>query len=267
MPTNHLHDRCVPLSKAAMTVPSAPSPYPLDPQMKEGSGSVRPIELIHANDIRPYDILSGKCTTAHNNIGNRRFRITVSLLFPKYHTATTRKAKSEAIDSLIYLLLDVIGARFLKPLEDYDSTEAKSGRYFELSRKQSRERVAHALRNMAIAIANDKTKVGPRDSVSESIKSSSSLPPKRSHMPSFLQRSAKWRKSKETGNISKTGSTSNTNHVTPTIEKSTKHSNAESDLLAGPFDNDLMVSMEQLMDTDSDSLADIYDDADISFFK
>ena len=145
------------------------------------------------DDICPYDILAGRGTTAYNNCGNRRFRITVSLHFPKYRAAETRKDKSAVIDSMLHLLLDVIGARFLKSVDgEHEPSSTKACRYIEMDRKDCRERIFHALRNMAIAVAkldNKKSEPSPERS-----KLSSLTPPKRYSMPSFLDRPFKRKK-------------------------------------------------------------------------
>ena len=199
-------------------------------------------QFLSNDDIRPYDILAGKCTTAHNNCGNRRFRITVSLHFPKYQAAETRKDKSAVIDSMLHLLLDVIGARFLKSVEgEHEPSSTKACRYIEMDRKACRERISHALRNMAIAVAKlDNKKSEPS---SERSKLSSSTPPKRSRMPSFLRSSFKRKKAIDS-------SVSGGNSAPPASSSSIEPLDMESDIFTD-FDSDGdLAFLEELCDVD-----------------
>ena len=92
--------------------------------------------------LGPYDILCGRSSTAFNNIGNRRFRMTISFNLKRYLDAPTRSDKSVVIWNIVKLLKEDVGARFLKT--------TKNG-YVELSEKKMREKVGHALRDMAMA--------------------------------------------------------------------------------------------------------------------
>jgi hypothetical protein len=100
--------------------------------------------------VGPYDVLCGRQKEAFRNVGNRRFRVTVGLSLDKYIMAPTRQCKSK----VIILVADQVkanGGRFLK---------WKNREWVELDEKQSREKVGHALRDMASAresVANRKT--------------------------------------------------------------------------------------------------------------
>ena len=89
-----------------------------------------------------YDILCGRSSTAFNNIGNRRFRMTISFNLKRYMDAPTRSDKSVVIWSIVKLLKEDVGARFVK---------ASKGGYVELTEKKMREKVGHALRDMQMA--------------------------------------------------------------------------------------------------------------------
>jgi hypothetical protein len=91
--------------------------------------------------IGQYDVLCGRHKLAFNNIGNRRLRVTVSLSLERYLAAPTRQDKTLVIISVVRLLQEN-GARFLKWKKD---------RWIELGEKQAREKVGHALRDMASA--------------------------------------------------------------------------------------------------------------------
>jgi len=95
-----------------------------------------------SEEVGPYDILCGRDKLAFNNIGNRRFRVTMNLNMPRYLQATTRYEKSTVIISIVRMLRDEVGARFLK----------KKGKiYVEIDEKEARSKVGHALRDMRVA--------------------------------------------------------------------------------------------------------------------
>jgi hypothetical protein len=100
--------------------------------------------ITSSNDtvIGPYDILCGRHKTAFNNIGNRRFRVTLSLNMARYIEANKRSQKSEVIMSVTRFLREAVGARFLK----------KKGKGFvELDEREARSKVGHALQDMSVA--------------------------------------------------------------------------------------------------------------------
>ena len=91
--------------------------------------------------VGPYDIICGRNSTAFNNIGNRRFRVTIALNLKRYMAAKSRQEKTQVILSVLHLLRRDVGARFIK----------KKGDQFEdLNDAQAREKVAHALRDLSI---------------------------------------------------------------------------------------------------------------------
>jgi hypothetical protein len=92
--------------------------------------------------LGPNDIICGRCSTAFNNVGNRRFRARISLYLQRYNEAKSREDKGDAIMSVVRLLLDDIGARFLK--------KRGNNIWVELGEKQAREKVGHALRDMSV---------------------------------------------------------------------------------------------------------------------
>ena len=92
-------------------------------------------------NLGPYDILCGRCKTSFNHVGNRRFRITITMNIPKYLSAKSRHEKSALIISIVRMLRDEAGARFLKK---------KGKEFIELNEKQAREKVGHALRDLAV---------------------------------------------------------------------------------------------------------------------
>lgn len=90
-----------------------------------------------------YDVLCGRHKAAFNNVGNRRFRVTVSLSLNRYLQAKSRKDRSVVIAS-VTALVHSIGGRFL---------QRKNGAWVELSEKEAHNKTGHALRDMAAAVA------------------------------------------------------------------------------------------------------------------
>lgn len=90
-------------------------------------------QLVNGESLRPWDIICGRCSTAFNNIGNRRFRVTISLNVVRYIDAPTRADKKLVITSIVDVLVNDAGARFLK--------RAKGGGFIEISKKEVRNKV------------------------------------------------------------------------------------------------------------------------------
>lgn len=99
-------------------------------------------------ELKNYDVVCGRHKAAFENIGNRRFRVTVSLYLGKYINAPTRKDKTMVIKS-IASLVNSNGGRFL---------QRKKGHWVELTKKQAHEKVGHALRDMVVARSGESTK-------------------------------------------------------------------------------------------------------------
>eukprot|EP00980_Cylindrotheca_fusiformis_P001858 scaffold417_cov97-Cylindrotheca_fusiformis.AAC.1 len=94
--------------------------------------------------LRPYDILSGRSKSCFNNIGNRRFRITVSLNVKRYNSIATRSGRARFIESFARTLKDDVGFRFLRIL--------KNGEKVELSEEEARAKIGHALRDLSLCL-------------------------------------------------------------------------------------------------------------------
>jgi hypothetical protein len=91
--------------------------------------------------LGPYDIICGRNKLAFNNIGNRRFRVTIQLCMDRYMAATTRNDTSTVI-KYVASMIQENGGRFLRL-----SPDGKS--WIELDSKQIHEKVGHALRDAA----------------------------------------------------------------------------------------------------------------------
>ena len=104
--------------------------------------------IIPQEELGPYDILCGRKKDAFNNIGNRRFRITINMNLQTYENAKSRTEKSVLIASIVSFLQEEAGARFVKPAP---KKKCRTGYYIELNPQQAREKVGHALRDMSVA--------------------------------------------------------------------------------------------------------------------
>jgi hypothetical protein len=96
--------------------------------------------------VGPYDIICGRSSTAFNNVGNKRFRVTIALNLPRFMAATTKSDKSEVIRSTVQTMLYENGTRFLK--------RTPKG-LVQLNERGAREKVGHALRDLALAHAKE----------------------------------------------------------------------------------------------------------------
>jgi hypothetical protein len=64
--------------------------------------------------VGPYDILYGRTSNAYNNVGNRRFRVTIRMFLQRYQEVGTRADRKQFIFYLTRLFRNEIGFRFLK---------------------------------------------------------------------------------------------------------------------------------------------------------
>eukprot|EP00980_Cylindrotheca_fusiformis_P015027 scaffold4140_cov81-Cylindrotheca_fusiformis.AAC.4 len=94
--------------------------------------------------LRPYDILCGRSKHCFNNIGNRRFRITISMNLKKYESITKRNDRGKFIASLANTLKHEAGFRFLRIL--------KNGEQVELTEEEVRAKIGHALRDLSTSL-------------------------------------------------------------------------------------------------------------------
>merc|ERR1719343_500901 len=101
----------------------------------------------------PYDIVCGRNSGAYNYIGNRRFRVTIEMNLQRYIDSPTREDKTNVIKSIVWMLHEQAGARFLKKETSKKSSGSRrrgTPRYTIMTDKQAREKVGHALRDLVI---------------------------------------------------------------------------------------------------------------------
>ena len=96
-------------------------------------------------DVRPYDILCGRSKACFNNIGNRRFRITITMNVKQYDAITNRAERGKFIHNLARTLKEEVGFRFVR----YSKKEGR----VELSDDEVRAKIGHALRDLSKAQA------------------------------------------------------------------------------------------------------------------
>lgn len=67
-----------------------------------------------ATELGPYDIVCGRNNGAYNYIGNRRFRLTIEMNLQRYLDCPTREDRTNVVKSIVTMLLEQSGARFLR---------------------------------------------------------------------------------------------------------------------------------------------------------
>jgi hypothetical protein len=89
-----------------------------------------------------YNVLVGRHKLAFNHVGNRRFRVVVSMFLPRYLQNPSRKERSLLIMEIVETISRA-GGHFLK--------QNKYQQLVEISEKEKRNKVGHALRDAAAA--------------------------------------------------------------------------------------------------------------------
>ena len=148
-PSSYIHESNDQHLRFTNLVPTKADIYTNKPKSRRRSLEAVAAQAI-IKDLGPYDILNGRCATSFNNIGNRRFRVTIGINLQRYMDAPTRQAKGKVIKSVVQVLKNDVGARFLKNAADGNG-------YVELSDKKFREKVGHALRDMAVQLEGPPT--------------------------------------------------------------------------------------------------------------
>jgi hypothetical protein len=97
-----------------------------------------------------YDIICGRNSGAYNSVGNRRFRVIIEMNLQRYIDSPTREDKTNVIRSIVWMLQEDIGARFLKKSIVKQPNGTKVTKYTVMTEKQAREKVGHSLRDLVI---------------------------------------------------------------------------------------------------------------------
>merc|ERR1712176_1716313 len=128
----------------------------LDPIHSMSNHMGLPLDQNNSNVVSepgPYDIVCGRNSGAYNYIGNRRFRVTIEMNLQRYIDSPTREDKTNVIKSIVWMLHEQVGARFLKKETSKKSSGSRrrgTPRYTIMTDKQAREKVGHALRDLVI---------------------------------------------------------------------------------------------------------------------
>jgi len=150
---------------------SSPCPSPVEatvlvtpPQKQKRTVEV---DMSVVTEIGPNDILCGRSKLAFHNAGNQQFRAAISLFLPEYLSLSGKKEKTQLIIRVVEHLRSVVGARFLKPVKkskggnDVQNKRRKKNdggssdvsaceqQFEELGDRGAREKVGHALRDLA----------------------------------------------------------------------------------------------------------------------
>ena len=90
-------------------------------------------------ELGPFDVICGRNRTAFNYCGCRRFRSTVAFYVNEYANADSRSMKARVVQDIVECVRES-GGRFLF---------MRKGKWMELDDKKVKEKVGHALRDMA----------------------------------------------------------------------------------------------------------------------
>jgi hypothetical protein len=165
-------------------------------------------------EVGPYDVLCGRSAFALNNVGNRRFRVTVSMALHRYLSTPTRTGKTKVIDSIVASVKSS-GGRFLK---------WRNSQWIELDGKQAREKVGHALRDMSSTWDADQPQSHPKSQPTTLL---NNLPTKPLAQPSH-SRDASVRSGKRSGPVADSRQRGSNDQFAKTQEKRFKEAIASS---------------------------------------
>eukprot|EP00526_Cylindrotheca_closterium_P013946 CAMPEP_0113631676 /NCGR_PEP_ID=MMETSP0017_2-20120614/16461_1 /TAXON_ID=2856 /ORGANISM="Cylindrotheca closterium" /LENGTH=346 /DNA_ID=CAMNT_0000542195 /DNA_START=62 /DNA_END=1102 /DNA_ORIENTATION=+ /assembly_acc=CAM_ASM_000147 len=107
---------------------------------------------------RPYDIMCGRNRNSFNNIGNRRFRITINMNVEKYNALRSRHERSKFIANLAHTMRYEVGFRFLK------KKSGKNSETVDLTDEEVRAKIGHALRDLSTVLRENAAEEGSPDS-------------------------------------------------------------------------------------------------------
>lgn len=91
---------------------------------------------IHDSRLTPYDILCGRTSHAYNNVGNRRFRVTIRMFLQRYQMLHSRADRKVFIFYLTKLCREEIGFRFLKE---------ESGDFHDIGEVETRKKIVSCM--------------------------------------------------------------------------------------------------------------------------
>mmetsp|Transcript_39454 Transcript_39454/g.95452 ORF Transcript_39454/g.95452 Transcript_39454/m.95452 type:complete len:245 (+) Transcript_39454:132-866(+) len=96
---------------------------------------------IHDSRLGPYDILCGRSRNAYNNVGNRRFRVSIRMFLLRYQHLKSRADRKIFIFYLTKLFREEIGFRFLKK---------EAGDFHDIGEVETRKKIGHALLDQTV---------------------------------------------------------------------------------------------------------------------
>merc|ERR1719311_225799 len=128
----------------------------LDPIHSMSNHMGLPLDQNNSNVVSepgPYDIVCGRNNGAYNYIGNRRFRVTIEMNLQRYIESPSREDRTNVIKSIVWMLREQVGARFLKKetFKKSGSGRRRQPQYTIMTEKQAREKVGHCLRDLIAA--------------------------------------------------------------------------------------------------------------------
>ena len=107
-----------------------------DTKFKTVKAKLSPMDLPADYRLSPYDVLCGRSKSAARNVGNKRFRVTISLFVEEY--ATLNRTDRSKLNARIVDLIRSCGGHFVKET---------SSSYVDIGDAEARHKVGHALRD------------------------------------------------------------------------------------------------------------------------
>lgn len=113
--------------------------------------------------LGPYDVLCGRDRRCSSNVGNRQFRTLISQSAHRYLKCESKFERSKAIGIIVKELQENPqgSIRFFKRVKGSDPNDEEAV-IEQLDAKQSREKIAHALRDYAAQRRNNQAKQEPK---------------------------------------------------------------------------------------------------------
>lgn len=127
---------------------SAAAPLPdgiasLTPNQVTPNGTLLPPGFEPSN----YDVICGRGKGCANWIGNRRFRVTISMNKDRYVQAPTKLDKSLVVDEIVKTI-----AAASPSTGGFIKKDEATGRWYKITDQQARDKCAHAMRDAVAAV-------------------------------------------------------------------------------------------------------------------
>lgn len=131
-------------TSGARTIANCGDPPPPDSATSSSGAAI-------VTELGPYDIVCGHNNAGYDSVGNRRFRATIQMNLQRYVNCPSKKGRTNIIGSIVRLLREQAGARFLKE-ERFERSSSgqqqrlrlRQSRYTIMTQKQAHEKVCRS---------------------------------------------------------------------------------------------------------------------------